>query len=325
MSGEQWSELHFDNCRIPAENVLLGPGGFKKQMASFNVERLGNTARSLAFGRYCFERAREHAGVRQQFGRPLAEFQGLQWKFADSVRRFAQAHLEKGALARAHDPRFPFDVAKLMHGVTVEDPYAWLRDPGYPQVNDPDVLGYLNAENSYFEAAMKPHRGLIDTLFAEMKGRLKDDESSVPQKDGAYVYWHAFDSGAEYRKWYRRPVGGGDEAVILDEPALAKGHEYFRLGGHAVSPDGRLLAYAVDTNGSERFVLKVRDLETGAELPDMCELRPTSAINFSLGSRVSSARENSTRSRIDTTTSASFRRSTSSSRLRAGARCRVTS
>ena len=53
MSGEQWSELHFDNCRIPAENVLLGPGGFKKQMASFNVERLGNTARSLAFGRYC--------------------------------------------------------------------------------------------------------------------------------------------------------------------------------------------------------------------------------------------------------------------------------
>ncbi len=83
MSGEQWSELHFENCRIPAENVLLGPDGFKKQMASFNVERLGNTARSLAFGRYCFERAREHASVRQQFGRPLAEFQGLQWKFAD--------------------------------------------------------------------------------------------------------------------------------------------------------------------------------------------------------------------------------------------------
>ena len=61
MSGEEWCELHFENCRIPAENVLLGPGGFKKQMAGFNVERLGNTARSLAFGRYCFERAREHA------------------------------------------------------------------------------------------------------------------------------------------------------------------------------------------------------------------------------------------------------------------------
>ena len=67
------------------------------------------------------------------------------------------------------------------------------RDPGYPQVKDPDVLGYLNAANAYFEAAMKPHRGLIDTLFAEMKGRVKDDDASVPQKDGAFVYWNAFD------------------------------------------------------------------------------------------------------------------------------------
>jgi len=93
MSGEQWSELHFENCRIPAENVLLGPGGFKKQMASFNVERLGNTARSLAFGRYCYDRAREHANVRQQFGRPLAEFQGLQWKFAEMAIKLEGAQL----------------------------------------------------------------------------------------------------------------------------------------------------------------------------------------------------------------------------------------
>src|SRR3954469_2306469 len=110
------------------------------------------------------------------------------------------------------------------HGITVEDPYAWLRDPGYPQINDSDVLGYLKAENTYFEAAMKPHRGLIDTLFAEMKGRVKDDDASVPQKDGAFVYWNTFDPGAEYRKWYRRPAGGGPDAVILDEPALAEGH-----------------------------------------------------------------------------------------------------
>jgi alkylation response protein AidB-like acyl-CoA dehydrogenase len=93
MSGEQWCELHFENCRIPAENVLLGPGGFKKQMAGFNVERLGNTSRSLAFGRYCFERAREHAAAREQFGRPLAEFQGLQWKFADMAIKLEGAQL----------------------------------------------------------------------------------------------------------------------------------------------------------------------------------------------------------------------------------------
>ena len=93
MSGEQWCELHFDNCRIPAENVLLGPGGFQKQMAGFNVERIGNTARSLAFGRYAYERAREHASVRKQFGRPLCEFQGLQWKFADMAIKLESAQL----------------------------------------------------------------------------------------------------------------------------------------------------------------------------------------------------------------------------------------
>ena len=93
MSGEEWSELHFDNCRIPAENVLLGPGGFKKQMAGFNIERLGNTARSLAFGRYAFERAREHAATRRQFGRPLCEFQGLQWKFAEMAIKLEGAQL----------------------------------------------------------------------------------------------------------------------------------------------------------------------------------------------------------------------------------------
>jgi oligopeptidase B len=157
------------------------------------------------------------------------------------------------------------------HGITVEDPYAWLRDPGYPDVKDADVLAYLNAENAWFEAAMAPHRGLVDTIVAEMKGRIKDDDSSVPQKDGDFVYWYAFDAGAEYPKWFRRKFAGSADEIIIDEPALAAGHDYFRLGGHAVSPDGRLLAYAVDTNGSERFVLKVRDLATGTELPDTIE------------------------------------------------------
>jgi oligopeptidase B len=91
------------------------------------------------------------------------------------------------------------------HGVTIDDPYAWLRDPAFPEVNAPDVLAYLKAENAYFEAAMEPNRGLVDTLFAEMKGRIKDDDSSVPQRDGAFIYWSAFDRGAEYRKWYRTP------------------------------------------------------------------------------------------------------------------------
>jgi alkylation response protein AidB-like acyl-CoA dehydrogenase len=83
MNGEEWVTTRFDDVYVPPENVLLGEGGFRKQMAGFNVERLGNTARSLAFGRYCYETARDWALQRKQFGRVLAEFQGLQWKFAE--------------------------------------------------------------------------------------------------------------------------------------------------------------------------------------------------------------------------------------------------
>ncbi|MGZ8267986.1 MAG: acyl-CoA dehydrogenase family protein, partial [Burkholderiales bacterium] len=82
-NGEEWVTTWFDNVYVPPENVLLREGGFKKQIAGFNVERIGNTARSLALGRYCYETAREWALQRKQFGRMLAEFQGLQWKFAD--------------------------------------------------------------------------------------------------------------------------------------------------------------------------------------------------------------------------------------------------
>jgi len=157
----------------------------------------------------------------------------------------------------------------IHHGITVEDPYAWLRDPGYPEVKDKAVLSYLEAENAFFEAAMQPHKPLTDALFEEMKGRIKEDDSSVPQKDGDYIYWRAFEIGAQYRKWYRKPVAGGEDQLILDEPALAEGHDYFRLGAMSVSPDGRYLAYAIDNNGSERFEARIKDLFTGALLPEI--------------------------------------------------------
>lgn len=93
MSGEEWCPLYFDNCLIPEENILLGPGGFKKQMSGFNVERLGNSARSLALGRHAFEVARRYVMERRQFGRHLCEFQGLQWKFADMALKLEAAQL----------------------------------------------------------------------------------------------------------------------------------------------------------------------------------------------------------------------------------------
>jgi len=191
------------------------------------------------------------------------------------------------------------------HGVTIEDPWHWLRDPKYPEVDDPDVLAYLRAENAYFDGWKTQHQELLDQLFGEMKGRIKEDDSSVPVRDGEYLYWWAFKPGAQYRSWYRRPVGenptarpersepqaiavegrlaqteeqrpstslrtseveDGTAQIIFDEPVEAEGREYFRLGALEVSPDGKLLATLADYDGSERFELRIRDLSTGKDV-----------------------------------------------------------
>ena len=102
-----------------------------------------------------------------------------------------------------------------------------------------------------------------------MKGRIKEDDATVPQKDGDWLYWSAFETGGQYRLWWRRPVAGGPDELLLDEPALAEGKEYFRLGGFSISNNGRYLAYAIDDNGSERFTVRVKDLATGEHLPEI--------------------------------------------------------
>ena len=159
------------------------------------------------------------------------------------------------------------------HGIVRDDPYDWLRDPGYPTVTDPAVLAHLAAENAYFEAWLEPHAPLVETLFAELKGRVKDDDAGVPVRDGEWDYWWRFEPGGQYRVWLRAPAGGGDGAaaegdgatVILSEPVEAAGKDYFRLAGISVSPDGRRAAWTADDDGSERFKLFVRDLGTGAD------------------------------------------------------------
>ena len=155
------------------------------------------------------------------------------------------------------------------HGITLEDPWHWLKDESYPTVGDKDVLAYLKAENRYFEAQMVAQKPLVEALFQEMKGRIKEDDSSVPQKDGDWLYWRKFDKGAQYRQYFRQPAAGGPETRILDENKLAKGKDYFQLSELTVSPDGKLAAYAFDDDGSERFTVRVRDLSTGKDLPDV--------------------------------------------------------
>lgn len=107
LGGEEWCQLYFEDAFVPAENILLREGGFKRQIAGFNVERLGNSARSVALGRYAFEMARKHAMERIQFGRPLCEFQGLQWKFADMKLKLESAQLLLYRAAANADLGFP--------------------------------------------------------------------------------------------------------------------------------------------------------------------------------------------------------------------------
>jgi alkylation response protein AidB-like acyl-CoA dehydrogenase len=107
LSGDDWAQLYFDDVYVAPENVLLGPGGFKKQIAGFNVERIGNTARSLALGRYAFEVARAWALERRQFGRALCEFQGIQWKFAEMQMQMDAAQLLLYRAATSADRGLP--------------------------------------------------------------------------------------------------------------------------------------------------------------------------------------------------------------------------
>lgn len=157
------------------------------------------------------------------------------------------------------------------HGITVEDPYNWLRDPSYPVVDDKEILAHVEAENAWYEQRMAPHKALTDTIFEELKGRVKEDDSTVPQKDGDWIYWSEYETGLEYSKHYRKPAAGGDADLLLDENELAKGKDYFSLGDFSISKNGKLLAYSYDDDGSERYLAKVKNLETGAHLTDEIE------------------------------------------------------
>ena len=169
--------------------------------------------------------------------------------------------------------------SETYHGVTIEDPYHWLKDQRYPQVEDPDVLAYLKAENAYFEAMMAPHAGLVETLYQEIKAREQPDETGVPVLEGGWYYQWRYEADGQYRIWTRWPASGpgaregpaGNASTILDEPALARDAEYFRLGALAVSNGGELLAYSTDTSGSERFRLVVKNLASGKLLGEVIE------------------------------------------------------
>jgi oligopeptidase B len=146
------------------------------------------------------------------------------------------------------------------------DSYFWLRDD---QRKNPDVLAYLTAENHYTEAMLRHTEALQDQLFTEMKGRIKETDLSVPQRNGRYFYYSRTETGKQYPILCRKKGSlTAPEEVMLDENALGSGRAYFHVGVSRVSPDDRLLAFTVDTTGAERYLLVVKDLTTGRMLSD---------------------------------------------------------
>ncbi|MCF8469356.1 MAG: S9 family peptidase [Parvibaculum sp.] len=161
------------------------------------------------------------------------------------------------------------------HGITRVDDYAWLRDKNWRDVmRDPDVLdknirSFLEAENAYTEAALAPLSDLREALFKEMKGRIKEDDSSVPSPDGSYAYFTRFIEGAQHPLFCRRPRDSDDgEEILLDANAEAEGEAYFRIGDVDHSPTHKLAAWSADRKGSEYFTIRLRDLTSGQDLAD---------------------------------------------------------
>src|SRR5947207_1662877 len=166
-------------------------------------------------------------------------------------------------------PRVAKVVAKsdVVHGETRTDNYFWLRDKP-----NPDVAAYLEAENAYADAVMKPTEPLQQALYKELLGHIKETDLTVPFRQGDYFYYSRTEAGKQYPIWCRKK-GSVDapEQVILDINALAAGQPFMALGVFEVSDDGNLLAYSTDNTGFRQYVLHVKDLSSGELLPERIE------------------------------------------------------
>ena len=160
--------------------------------------------------------------------------------------------------------------ALKIHGYEIVDNYAWLRDRS--DKKDPAIIDYLNAENAYTESVMGGHKKFVDDLYAEMLGRIKQTDLSVPYKFGDHWYFTKTEEGKQYPTYLRsKSKDGKDPQTLLDQNEMAKGYKYFAIGDFAASDDGNLLAFATDTTGYRQYTLQIKDLRTGEILPDRIE------------------------------------------------------
>jgi oligopeptidase B len=159
-------------------------------------------------------------------------------------------------------PRRPHPLTQ--HGHTRIDDYYWMR-----YRDDPAVIEYLTAENDYLAEMLQHTQGLQVQLFAEMKARIKEDDASVPEQRGEYFYYTRYAAGQQYPLYCRKHhTLAAPEEILLDQNALAAGKPFCRMGAFAPSPDGQKLAYSIDEDGSEKCVLYIKNLESGARYPE---------------------------------------------------------
>jgi oligopeptidase B len=189
--------------------------------------------------------------------------------------RSKSASSKKSAASKTPPIAKPKPVERVVHGERLADDYAWLRAANWrevmrdPSVLEPEIREYLEAENRYSEKSFKKTARLKKKLIAEMRGRIKEDDSTVPARDGSFAYFVSYREGGQHPLMYRVPSAGGAEQMLLDGDALAKGKAYFHLGEARHSPDHRLLSWSADDAGSELNTIYVRDLASGKDLADL--------------------------------------------------------
>jgi oligopeptidase B len=160
-----------------------------------------------------------------------------------------------------------------IHGQTLEDDYFWLRDK-----ESAEVRAYLEAENAYTNAVMAPTKALQESLYREMLSHIKETDTSVPYRDGAWFYYTHTVEGSQYSIHCRRPAApdlsynaNATEEILLDVNKLAEGQPFLSLGALSVSPNGNLLAYTTDNTGFRQYTLHIKDLSTGNLLTDTAQ------------------------------------------------------
>ena len=193
----------------------------------------------------------------------------------------AQKMIEKNPFEKTSDitppahKKVPFEITQ--HGETRTDNYAWMRVENWQEVlNDPsqldaDVRNVLDIENDYYKQQTDDLETVREKLFAEMRGRIKEDDAAPPMPSGPWLYWTEFREGGEYPIFKRKPREGGDTQLIFDGDEEGKGSEFFRVAQVSHSPNHKLAAHAVDRLGSESYTIRVRNIETGIDLDDVVE------------------------------------------------------